>query len=152
MKKLIQTLVLSTALLGTATAYAGDRDGYHRGEGDHQGHGKGGKHHLHHLVKKLDLTEAQKSAIEEIHKAHRKGGAESHKRPFTRDVSQLDPTLPDYQEQVAAIAKEQAAKLEQAIIERAQVHAKIYEVLTPEQRVQLQEMKNKRREKFKKAE
>jgi len=151
MKKLIQTLVLSTALLGTVGAYAGDREGYHRGEGYHHGHGKGGKH-LQHLVKKLDLTEAQKSAIEEIHKAHRKGGDESRKRPFIRDVSQLDPTSPDYQEQVAAMAKEQAAKLEQAIIERGQVHAKVYEILTPEQRTQLQEMKNKRREKFKQAE
>lgn len=146
MKKLIQTLILSTAVLGTAAVYAGE------GREGHYGHGKEGKPYLHHMMKKLDLTDEQKAAIAEIHKAHPKGDRQSHKREFMRDISQLDPTAPDYQAQVAAIAKEQAAKVEQAIIERGQTHAKVYAVLTPDQRAQLQEMKNKRREKFKSAE
>jgi periplasmic protein CpxP/Spy len=148
MKKLIQTLVLSTALAGAAATYAGDGHGDGHGKGDHHG----GRSYMHHLVTKLDLTEEQKKAIEEIHAAYPRGDAKAHKRQFARDISELDPAAPDYQAQVAAIAKEQAAKLEQAIIERGEVHAKVYAVLTPEQRTKLQELKNKRREKLKDTE
>lgn len=147
MKKLIQTLVLSTAL-ASAAVYAGEGRGDHHGKGHHHGEGRP---YMHHLVAKLDLTEEQKATIEEIHKAYPRDG-KAHKRQFARDLAELDPAAPDYQQKVAAIAKEQAANLEQAIIERGQVHAKVYEVLTPDQRAKLQELKAKRREKLKYAE
>lgn len=148
MKKLIQTLVLSTALVGAA-AYAGEGRGDHHGKGYPHGEGRS---YWHHLETKLDLTEEQKAAIAEIHKAYPREDAKAHKRQFARDLADLDPAAADYQAQVAAIAKEQAANLEQAIIERGQVHAKVYAVLTPEQRAKLQELKAKRREKLKEAE
>ena len=163
MKKLIQTLVLSSTLIGTFAAYAGDgyqREGkaYHHGKGHHagerfhHGEGKGRGQSLQHLAKKLELTEEQKSAIADIYREYGGRDGRSHKGRFARGVEQLDPASPDYQVQVATIAKEQAEKVEQAIVRRGEIQAKVHEVLTPEQRVKLQELKSERGKKFKRAE
>lgn len=160
MKKLMQSLLLSTALLGTAAAYADDGQDYHHGKDYHHAkdgfhhtkdnyrQGKDGKSRLQYLEKKLDLSAEQTAAIEAIHSAHAKGDVKGHKRKFMQDIAELDPASPDYQEQVAAIAKEQAAKVEQSIIERGRIHAQVYEVLTPEQRTKLKELKAKRKERM----
>ncbi len=146
MKTLIQSLLMSATLLGAAAAYAGDGHDGHRRHGGHAGHGGS---YLHHLEKKLDLTEEQKAAIAEIHKAHPRDENKEDRRNFRRDLADLDPAAADYQQQVTAIAKEQAANLEQTIIERGAVHAKVYAILTPEQRVKLKELKAKRQERVK---
>lgn len=134
MKRLITSVLLSASLLTGAAAYAGP------------GNGHDGKDHVQHLAKKLDLTEEQKAAIKEIHRAH--GGMDKkankqHRRELMRNFAELDPTAADYSERVAEIAREEAAKVEQAIIKRGEVHAKVYEVLTPEQREKFKTMKAK---------
>ncbi len=135
MKRLITSVLLSASLLTGAAAYAGP--GY-----DHHG----GKNHVQHLAKKLDLTDEQKTAIEEIHRAHGgmdKKAKKQHRRALMRSFAELDPAAADYSERVAEIAREEAENVEQAIIKRGEVHAKVYEVLTPEQREKFKAMKAK---------
>lgn len=134
MKRLITSVLLSASLLTGAVAYADPGYGHH------------GKDHVQHLAKKLDLTDEQKAAIEEIHRAHGgmdKKAKKQHRRELMRNFAELDPTAADYSERVAEIAREEAQKLEQAIIKRGEIHAKVYEVLTPEQREKFKAMKSK---------
>lgn len=137
MKRLMTTILLSASLLTGAAAYAGP--GY--------GHHGGGKDHVQYLAKKLDLTEEQKSAIEEIHRSY--GGPDKkmkkhHKRGLMNRFAELDPAAADYSERVADIARDEAEKVEQAIIKRGEIHAKVYEVLTPVQQEKFKAMKMKR--------
>lgn len=135
MKRLMTSVLLSASLLTGAAAYAGPGYGHHDGKG-----------HLQYLAKKLDLTDEQKAAIEEIHRAHGgmdKQAKKQHRRELMRSFAELDPASSDYSERVAQIAKEEAEKVEQAIIKRGEIHAKVYEVLTPEQREKFKEMKTK---------
>ena len=136
MKRLITFVLLSASLLTGAVAYAGPGYGHHDG-----------KDHVERLAKKLDLTDEQKVAIEEIHRA--RGGMEKkakkqHRRELMRSFAELDPTSADYSERVAEIAREEGEKVEQAIITHGEIHAKVYEVLTPEQREKFKTMKAKR--------
>jgi Spy/CpxP family protein refolding chaperone len=135
MKRLMTSVLLSASLLTGAAAYAGPGYGHH-----------GGKNHVERLAKKLDLTDEQKVAIEEIHRAYgdvEKKGKKPHRRGVMRSFTELDPAAADYSERVAEIAREQGEKVEQAIIKRGEVHAKVYEVLTPEQREKFKTMKTK---------
>ncbi len=144
MKRLMTSVLLSATLLTGATAYAGP--GY--------GHGVG-KDHVHFLAKKLDLTDEQKAAVEEIHRSYDKNGKadkKHDKRAFKHGFADLDPTSPDYTQRVAEIAREQGAKVEQAIIQRGEIHAKVYEVLTPEQREKLAALKENRKKRGEKSE
>jgi protein CpxP len=139
MKRLMTSVLLSATLLTGATAYAGP--GY--------GHGAG-KDHVHFLAKKLDLTDEQKAAIAEIHRSYKqdengKADKKHDKRAFKHGFANLDPTSPDYSQRVAEIAKERAARVEQSIIKRGEIHAKVYEILTPEQREQLASLKENRK-------
>jgi protein CpxP len=142
MKRLMTSVLLSATLLTGATAYAGPGPGY--------GHGAG-KGQVHFLAKKLDLTDEQKAAIEEIHRSygkqdeHGKTGKKHDKRAFKHGFANLDPTSADYSERVAEIARERAARVEQSIIKRGEIHAKVYEVLTPEQREKLASLKENRK-------
>lgn len=133
MKRLMTSVLLSAGLLTGAAAYAGP--GY--------GHG-GGKDHVQFLTKKLDLTEEQKVAIEDIHRSYGTVDKKQHKRSRAHFAS-LDPTAPDYSQKVAEMAREQGEKVEQSIIRRGEIHAKVYEVLTPEQREKLATLKQKRK-------
>lgn len=147
MKRLMTSVLLSASLLTGAAAYAGP--GY--------GHGAG-KDHVHFLAKKLDLTDEQKAAIEEIHRSYGKqdkNGKEDKKhdkRAFKHGFANLDPASPDYSQRVAEIAREQGAKVEQSIIQRGEIHAKVYEVLTPEQREKLAALKENRKKRGEKGE
>lgn len=135
MKRLITSVLLSASLLTGTAAYAGP--GY-----DHHS----GKNHVQYLAKKLDLTDEQKTAIEEIHRAHGgmdKKAKKQHRRELMRSFSELDPAAADYSERVAEIAREEAEKVEQVIIKRGEIHAKVYAVLTPEQREKFKTMKAK---------
>jgi Spy/CpxP family protein refolding chaperone len=135
MKRLMTSVLLSASLLTGAAAYAGPGYGHHDG-----------KDHVQHLAKKLDLTDEQKAAIEEIHRAHGgmdKKAKKQHRRELMRSFTELDPASADYSARVAELAREEGEKVEQAIIKRGEIHAKVYEVLTPEQREKFKTMKTK---------
>lgn len=137
MKRLMTSLILTAGLMTALAVYAGP--GY--------GH-PGGKGHIEFMAKKLDLTEEQKAAIEEIHRSYGgpdKDGRKQHRHQVMRAFAELDPTAADYQERVAEIAHEEAAKVEQAILQRGEIHAKVYSVLTPEQREKMKAMHEMRK-------
>lgn len=140
MKRLMTSVLLSASLLTGAAAYAGPGYAYH-----------GGKNPVERLAKRLDLTEDQKVVIEDIYRTYGsldKKAHKQHKRGFKSNLAGLDPTAADYSERLAEIAREQGEKVEQAIIRRGEIHAKVYEVLTPEQREKLQSKKTKRNKKW----
>lgn len=136
MKRLMTSMLLSATLLAGATAYADPGNGSWGG----------GRDHIHFLAKKLDLTDEQKVAIEDIHSSYGKSRGKPHRNGFKNDFANLDPSSQDYSERVAQIAREQAAKVERSIIERGEIHAKVYQVLTPEQREKWQSLKEGRKE------
>lgn len=135
MKRLMTSLVLSAGLLAGTTVYAGPGGGYHHG----------GRDHAQYLAKKLDLTEEQKKAVAEIHSTYAKQDRKQQRHELMRDFAELDPAAADYQQKVAGIARAHAAKVEQSIIERGEIHAKVYEVLTPEQRTKWKALLEKRK-------
>lgn len=140
MKRLMTSVLLSASLLTGAAAYAGPDYGYH-----------GGKNHVERLAKRLDLTDDQKVAIEDIYRSYgseNKKVHKQHKRGLKRGFAELDPTAADYHERLAEMARAEGERVEQSIIRRGEIHAKVYEVLTPEQREKLHSKKMKRDKKW----
>ncbi len=139
MKRSIVALIAASTLSMAAATYAG---GY--------GHGHQGKHGSHHsgmrglmFERALDLTAEQKTAVDEIYsnaKQQRKASS-SERREARQQMMDLNPGDADYQSKVAMLAKQQAAQVEQRILAHADVQAQVYEILTPEQRVELEELK-----------
>ncbi len=139
MKRSIVALLAASTLSMAAATYAG---GYGQGH-----HGKHGNHHggMHGLMfeRALDLTAEQKAAVDNIYseaKQQRKA-ASSERREVRQAMMDLNPGDADYQTKVATLAQQQAARVEQKILAHADVQAQIYEVLTPEQREELEGLK-----------
>jgi Spy/CpxP family protein refolding chaperone len=145
MKKLIvPTLVLS--ILGfTAFAHAfGPHKSCH---GPH--HGEMG---LFMMEKMLNLTDEQVAAIKEIRSETKNDMKHGMKSKHMEAIFELDPSDPAYQEEVAKLAKKQAAQVEKMIIQKATVVARIHEILTPEQQAKFvsirEEMHGRMKERF----
>lgn len=137
MKTLLTSIVLGTTLLAGATAYAAHPGSPHKG---------GERAPLHHMAQKLELTDEQKAAIADIYRSY--GEKRDRKATLQAPVkwdAEWDPTSVEYQERVAAIARQKAQKLEQRIIKQAEIEAKVYAVLTPEQQEQWKTLKNTRK-------
>lgn len=85
----------------------------------------------------LKLTDEQKTAIKDIRKTARAEMKASKGIYKTTRISSLNPGASDYMMQVEAIAEKKSAGLKARMIQRAQTHAKIFEILTPEQQEKL---------------
>lgn len=153
--KSITVVLLATSLLvgaGPALTHVGDRD---RGHGP-PGHGPRGPEamemigHLHHALKRLDLSEVQREAIKEDFRAMRdelepfleqlrEGRAAMHKALLAQDFDEGS---------VAAIAEQQGSTNAEIIqIVARSVHSALSQ-LTPEQRAELMAMQDRHREKM----
>lgn len=98
----------------------------------------------------LDLTDEQKAAVDEIYYAAKEQRKESRadRAADRQAMMDLNPGDADYQTQVAALAKQKAAQVEQKILSRAAMQAQVYEILTPEQREKLMQLKAEAKERF----
>lgn len=145
MKKILLMTMMLLGVSGMAFAGGPHGDDCMKGKGHH--HGK----HEKMLERHLDLSEEQKASIQQIrdeYRAQMKNQKDGH-GPRHGGFMELDPEDPNYQEQVQALARERADAVEQKILLNAEKHAKIYAVLTEEQREELKALHEKRKEKFK---
>ena len=91
---------------------------------------KHAKKHLKRMSKALDLSYDQVEAIRDLHEQAKAGRP---KREHGLRIHHLNPNAADYYETVAAIAAKRAADVENAILKRAELHASVFAILTPEQ-------------------
>lgn len=144
MKRSIIAILAASTLSLAAAAYAG-------GHGHHGKHGGfGGGMHRFMLEQQLDLTSEQEAAIDEIYSAAKEQRKETSadRSDVRQAMMDLSPADPDYQTKVNELAKQMAAQVEQKILSHAAAQAQVYELLTPEQREELAELKEKLKERF----
>lgn len=144
MKRSIIAILAASTLSLAAAAYAG-------GHGHHGKHGGfGGGMHRFMLEQQLDLTSEQEAAIDEIYSAAKEQRKETSadRSDVRQAMMDLSPADPDYQTKVNELAKQMAAQVEQKILSHASAQAQVYELLTPEQREELAELKEKLKERF----
>jgi Spy/CpxP family protein refolding chaperone len=132
----------------------GDQNGYRnhpssmQGPGKHQRPGRHGQHDRGILaaVQQLDLSDEQRQQIAALMEEKREDRMDQ-RNERQADRSQLHALIsaeslePDA---VAAYAEERAQATKERIIERVETGRKIYQLLTPEQRLELESMRQQR--------
>ncbi len=155
------TLVLALPVIAWAQpgghGFGHHGSGHHGGFGPHRGgggHGFGdrgqsgprGEHFLHFMLRGLDLTDAQKEQIRGLLEQEREGAEDRHTalRDAHQSLHQL-ATAETYDAAAVKAAAETIGRLSAEMAEnRARVGNSIYQVLTPEQRQQLEERHERR--------
>ena len=137
MKKVL--LVISTISLITMAAASSAREGGCR-------HGGGSMQHLSMaspvMAEILDLTDTQITEIRNVLKENRK----EHRRIKKADrqnLHDLDPGSADYQQQVKSLVEDRVKLVESRMLNRADIHKKVYTILTPEQRSKMKNLREK---------
>lgn len=142
MKKILITLLATSALGLGSYAYAhnnnatrpnGDMaswEGHPQEHGTHKHNPKHAKKHFKRMSQALDLSYDQVEAIKALHEQAK---ADRPERERDVRIHHLNPNAEDYYETVAAIAAKRAADVENAILKRAELHASMFAILTPEQ-------------------
>ena len=125
---------------GTEKAGKLDRKGF----GRHGGFGKGMRGGDRAGLRGIELTEAQKAQIKQIHEANRPDASVMEEMKAIRETRRSGGTITEDQKvRIQALRDQMQAK-------RASVHQQVLAVLTPEQRQQLErrkaEMQKKREE------
>lgn len=80
----------------------------------------------------LDLTDAQKAQMADLRAQY----ADNRQRPDFAGkgvIAGMDPADPDYQANLDAMAQQAAELASQRVYQRAEMHTKMREILTPEQ-------------------
>ena len=144
-KRFLVAASVALAIPLTAAAFQGHPGGHH-GCGDFARHGgpgmMGGDMMPPHL-RGLNLTEAQRDKIFEIMHAQAPVMREKGKAVFKAEADLRALTAsPDYSDAKARSLADAAAKaMAEMTLARAKAERQVFEVLTPEQRKQLAEMK-----------
>jgi len=130
MKKLIITLFTISAMGIATMAYA-------YGSHKHGNHGQKQDMMFTMMEKMLDLSEQQVDEISQIRKQMKASRAPNARKPSMHQIMSLNPNAPDYDQQVSEIAAARAEHAKAMTIKKANMHAEIYRVLTPEQQSKL---------------
>ena len=151
-----RNIVIATAIaatLGTGAVVAGGTYCENGGDGYHQrGHhgamfgGKGMHRMLHHREDELELTDEQSDSLKAIMKAKRdaRGDKRGGRHALMQEAMKLDPMAADYDSRVAELADQVAEMARSRAMEMAEMRKQVAEVLTPEQREEMQAMMAKR--------
>lgn len=138
MKNIVLVSIASFLLIASGSLYAC---------GGKRGHGMFNVDMMGHM---LDLTEEQKQSLTEYRKQAKSERKAAFKARSKIKMKDLDPSAADYQAKVEILANENAERARAKTLHRAQFHAKLYEVLTPEQRGKFEEVMADMRKKHKK--
>lgn len=136
MKQFILGSLFSAALVFAAVGHTGPW------------HGKG-HHGPQRMAEQLDLSEEQQVQFEAIHEQLQEQANKRMLRFAMKGLMNLDPESTEYNNQVQQLAEQQADALRQAVITAGEAHAKVYALLTPEQREKAKELKSQMRDKRK---
>ena len=135
------THVLAICLIGASTSLFAMGPGHERG-GDCHGMGK---HRGERFEQMLNLSEQQKADMQQIRQDFRTQLHAARVESQHPRLRSLDPTDPNYNEQVNEMAKTRAAMAEQEFRLRAEKHAKIYAILDDDQKAQLTQFREDRK-------
>jgi Spy/CpxP family protein refolding chaperone len=128
--------------LGASLAFAGPGEG--RKHGKHEMHGKGGAAHMERMAEKLNLSEGQKIQMEELRK-----GFQVQNEPLWTAMKQTKSEMKAAREagdtaRVEALRATVEQQRTQMKDQRQAPHEQMMNILTPEQRTQLEAMKSER--------
>jgi Spy/CpxP family protein refolding chaperone len=152
MRTRIAVVAAAAALLFTAAAFAGAQE-WHAG-GPHQLQAGGpppppphppmpfGVPEIEHLSRMLGLTDAQAAELKTFFEAQEPTFESIHRR-LEESHRQLEAATADGrfdEAQVRALAGQQGQAHADMVVEHERCKAKVYSVLTPEQRVRLEEL------------
>ncbi len=161
MRKFTMTGLFAAAALAAAVAAAapaaGSGDGCGcPGDGAHAHHGwwHGPRHHGWHgayrpgpgrWLHALNLNGSQRQSVHEILRGARAGMRDLHDqmRSNMMKLGASAPDAPDHAALVGRVSRDEAALLGQMIVKREDVRAKIYALLTPDQKKPLAAMRAK---------
>lgn len=136
------------ALVAISTVFAiGQKGGGGGWKGGRGGHHRGG---FGRIAEKLNLTAAQKTQVKSIMEASRakiqplKESMKANRRKMNEATAngQFDEA------QVSAIATEQATIGAQLIVEKERAKSQMFQILTAEQKVQMQQFKAQMKDRF----
>ncbi|WP_329743028.1 Spy/CpxP family protein refolding chaperone [Dyella sp. A6] len=149
-KSLFLGLALSSALALGGIAMAAPQSDFGGPHGSwHHQHGPHGGHAMFAL-KKLNLSNSQKTSIRQIIKSSFATGKDQRKALFQqrKAFQSLTPDQSGYQAAADSLAQAEANAARARVEQQASVRAKIYAVLTPAQKMQLASMKAKREQRM----
>ncbi|MFQ5518997.1 MAG: Spy/CpxP family protein refolding chaperone, partial [Mariprofundus sp.] len=114
---------------------------------DKFGSGFGDGKRLERMAEKLDLTDAQRQQLKQIHRSKRAEGMQIHDamQDNREALLKLNPAESDYSNRVARLAGGQGDLVKQMIIHKSGVRAQVSAILTPAQRKKAAELKKNRR-------
>jgi Spy/CpxP family protein refolding chaperone len=144
------TLLAGAAASVTAQPPAGE-PGQRMGRGPGGG-GMGGPGRLGFPgLRQLDLTEAQREQVRNIHQSHREEGRQiaERTRAAQRELNLASEGTVVNESDIRTKANALAAAIADGTIHRAKVNAEIYNVLTAEQQQKLRELRTQMQERMK---
>lgn len=136
------------ALAGTTPAASASTAKADSSHAHHRHHHR--QHHMHHrgmhALRKLDLTESQRTSI---HKLMRENFQQAKARMHDLQQKRMafekaTPGTADYQSATDALAKAMASAAQARVMRRADLKARIYNLLTTEQRAKLADLRAQR--------
>jgi Spy/CpxP family protein refolding chaperone len=141
----IVSIAAATLITTGALAIAAPGEGAHGGKGGHEMHGKRGPMHGM-MAEKLGLSEAQKTQMQQMMETFRGENqslmdAMKQTRTELRDARQANDTA--RAASLAATAEQKRADMQQR---REAQHERMLQILTPEQRTQMQQMHEQMKE------
>lgn len=141
MKRLMTAALVVTTLVITTGAHAGEHRQLCQFSDLYSGKCE---KDLVRFLQRLELTAAQKSTIDQIcSTVEQQRKTELAQYVEVRDnVLSLDPADPEYNDRVAQLAAQQAARAEQNVIHSAAMQAQVYELLTLTQRAAYEQLRN----------
>lgn len=119
---------------------------WQRGGQMHMRHGRGGMG----MFRQLDLTDAQRADIRKIREADMQQMRDGMQKLHEQRTAFMNatPGTPAYRSATDVLAKAEAAAAQARVVREADVHTKIYNVLTPAQRTKLASLRAERQAKM----
>lgn len=112
---------------------------------------KGGSHHGHFdrgamLAEKLDLSDDQRASVDAIFERNRPAmkALRQKSRANRKALRDLNPTDPQFSNQVQGLADEAGVLARDRVLNRAQIRAELATVLSAEQMAEMKALKEKR--------
>jgi Spy/CpxP family protein refolding chaperone len=147
-----RSLLIGTALAGILSlgsiAYAGPsckHGGGKHGEYSAEKKAEYMQKRLDRMSAKLGLSETQKTQVQALMQNHRNTmkPLRDEKRALRQEMKNLDPAATDYAEKLAGVANRKGALESQITLAKGNKRQQMAQILTPEQRAKMQEMRAK---------
>ena len=102
---------------------------------------------MERMSSKLGLTDNQKTQVQTLIQNHRNTmkPLRNEKRALRQEMKNLDPAATDYSAKLADVANRKAELVSQITLANGNKRQKMAQILTPEQRTKMQEMRANRK-------